>query len=208
MTHPFSTRTLTASRGTEGVPREAFDRRRRDVLVAAFDVERKFDLDFLGHRLHALDPTDGLFGRELLRKVLDVAVEGHDAVVGRDPDVRGIDARLPTQFRDDGLLQLTVLQHDLLHLFEARKAARLPSRTPRAIGNPRRRPIAAIFVRIVSRPDTARRLRALRASVGKYSGQRRRAAPVRFGFRDVPGGLWSGRACADDAAHAAGGGGA
>ena len=35
-------------------------------------------------------------------------VEGHDAIMGGDADMSRIHARLPTQFGDDGLLQLTV----------------------------------------------------------------------------------------------------
>src|ERR1700678_2543718 len=91
------------------VPGETLDRRGRDVLIAAVDVEWEFDLDFLGHRFHAFDPSRRLFGGELLREVLNVAVERHDAIMGGDADMSGIHARFPTEFNNDGLLQLTVV---------------------------------------------------------------------------------------------------
>jgi hypothetical protein len=61
-------RDLDRIAGNRDIPKEAVDRSRCDLLVAALDAERQFDLDFFGDRFDALYATGRNLSSEFLGK--------------------------------------------------------------------------------------------------------------------------------------------
>ena len=100
--------------GHSRVPFQAANRRGGNVLVAVLDAEGQPDLDFLGNRLHVLDPSRGCLGRGFFGIGLDMPRQRHDAVFRRYADMSGIHARLPAQFVEHGLFQLLIVRHGFL----------------------------------------------------------------------------------------------
>ena len=71
----------------------------------------KLHLEFLDHRLDALDPSGGVFGRTLFRIVFNMAGQRDDSVLGGNAYVGGSDARLPGELGKHSFLKQTILRH-------------------------------------------------------------------------------------------------
>ena len=96
------------------VPTQTIHGRRGDDIVVALEVEGQAHLDLLGDALNALDESRRGFGSVLFGERPDVPGQGNDAMIRGDADVGGVDARLPVQLREDGLLQNFIVRHGTL----------------------------------------------------------------------------------------------
>src|SRR5581483_11681775 len=107
--HPaFGHRDVQSLDRDQSVPFQCPYRCRGDVGVAALRRAGQADLDVVGHGLDAAHAVGRVFGSPLLDVGIHIAGEGDNAVLHRDADLIGLDARIPAQLREDVLLDLRI----------------------------------------------------------------------------------------------------